>query len=80
MTTGKTIGGVAYLETIEEMNIELNKVIEDFMRAVDVEALRSAKRSGKRVLSQLDDSSFSVVPSREKRARASRARPFASAP
>jgi len=39
------------LEEIEEMNKELAKVIEDFMRAVGVESLRSAKRSGKHSLS-----------------------------
>jgi len=33
---------------IEEMDRELTKVIEDFMRAVDVEVLRLAKKSGKR--------------------------------
>ena len=34
-------------ELIDEMDEELAKVIEDFMRAVGVEALRLAKRSGK---------------------------------
>jgi len=34
-------------EMMEEMDGELDKVIEDFMRAVDVEALRLAKRIGK---------------------------------
>jgi len=34
-------------EMIEEMDGDLTKVIEDFMRAVDVEALYSAKMSGK---------------------------------
>ena len=34
-------------EVIEEMDEELSKVIEDFLRAVDVEALRLAKRNGK---------------------------------
>ena len=34
-------------EMIEDMDGELANVIEDFLRAVDVEALRLAKRSGK---------------------------------
>ena len=47
MTTARTVGGPAYLESIEEMERELTKVIEDFDRAVDIEALRLAKKSGK---------------------------------
>jgi len=35
-------------EMVEEMDRELTEVIEDFMRAVDVEVLRLAKKSGKR--------------------------------
>ena len=46
---------------IEEMDGELAKVIEDFMRAVDVEALRLAKRIGKHSLSQSSVGPFSVV-------------------
>jgi len=49
-------------EMTEEMDGELNKVIEDFMRAVDVETLRVAKRIGKHLLSQSSVSPFSVVP------------------
>jgi hypothetical protein len=37
---------------IEELEKELTKVIEDFGRAVDVEALRLAKKNGKHSLSQ----------------------------
>ena len=48
-------------ETIEEMDEELAKVIEDFLRAVDVEALRLAKRSGKHSLSQYSVRPFSVA-------------------
>ena len=48
-------------EMIEKMDGELARVIEDFMRAVDVEALYLAKRSGKHPLSQSSDSTFSVV-------------------
>ena len=40
------VGGLAYQETIEEMDRELTKVIEDFDRAVDVESLRLAKQNG----------------------------------
>jgi chromosomal replication initiation ATPase DnaA len=40
----RTAGGPAYQERIEEMDRELMKVIEDFMRTVDVEALCSDKR------------------------------------
>ncbi len=58
-------------EVIEEMDGELAKVIEDFMRAVDVEALRLAKRSGKHSLSQYSVSPFSVASCRTSRARAS---------
>jgi len=47
MVTARTVGGPAYKETIEEMEKELTKVIKDFMRAVDVEALRLAKKSSK---------------------------------
>ena len=45
-TAVRTAGGPAYQEAIEEMDKELTKVTEDFMRAVDVETLRAAKRSG----------------------------------
>ena len=39
--------GPAYLEMIEEMDRELNNVIEDFDRAVYVEAFRLANESSK---------------------------------
>ena len=38
--------GPAYHEEIEEMDRELAKVTEDFIRAVDVETLRVVKRGG----------------------------------
>jgi hypothetical protein len=50
--TARKVGGPAYLEMIGEMEKELNKIIEDFGRAVDVEALRLAKKNGKHSLSQ----------------------------
>ena len=56
-------------EMIEEMDGELAGVIEDFMRAVDVEALRLAKRSGKHLLAQSSVSPFSVGSCRTSRAR-----------
>ena len=43
MGTARTVDGQAYLETMQEMEKELGRVIEDFMRAVDVESLRLAK-------------------------------------
>ena len=48
-------------EMLEEMDRELANVIEDFLRAVDVEALRLARRSGKRSLSQYCVGLFSVA-------------------
>ena len=54
-------GGLAYQETIEEMDRELTKVIEDFDRAVDVESLRLAKRSGTHTCSLSGGDSFSVI-------------------
>jgi len=39
-------------DTMEEMAGELANIIEDFLRAVEVETLRLAKRSGKHSLSQ----------------------------
>ena len=56
---------------MEEMNGELANVIGDFERAVNVEALRLAKRNGTHSLSQYSASPFSVVSSRTSRARAS---------
>ena len=73
----RTVGGPAYLEAIEEMDGELAKVIEDFTHAVDVEALRFAKKSGKPSLSRSDDSLIPMVSCRESRKGASRARAFA---
>ena len=52
ITAVRTIGGLAYLERIEELDEELTKVTEDFDRAVNVEALRRAKETGKWLLSR----------------------------
>ena len=42
MITARTTGGPAYPEMIEEVDRELTKVIEDFDRAMNFEALRIA--------------------------------------
>ena len=47
MITARKIGGPAYPEMIEEMDRELTKVIEDFDRAMNFEALRLANESSK---------------------------------
>ena len=50
MIAVRTACGLVHPEKIEEMERELMKVIEDFDRAVDVEALRLAKKTSKRSL------------------------------
>jgi hypothetical protein len=50
------IGGPAYPEMIEEMDKEFSKVIEDFDRAVSVEALHLANETSKLSISQSVDS------------------------
>ena len=55
----RTVGGPVCPEAIEEMDNELTKVVEDFDRAVNVEALRLAKENGKHALSQSGEGSFS---------------------
>ena len=64
MAAARTVGGPSYLETIEEMERELTKVIEDFDRAVNVEALHRIKEAGKYLFSQCGDTSFSMIPCR----------------
>ena len=76
MVTARVVGGSAYQEAIEKMDGELTKVIEDFMRAVDVETLRLAKKSGKHKLSHFGVSANSVNTCRPKRARANGAKAF----
>jgi len=51
MITARAVGGPVNPEKIEEMDRELTKVIEDFDRTVDVEALRLAKANRKHMLS-----------------------------
>jgi len=50
MITARAVGRSAHPEKIEEMDRELAKVIEDFNHAVDVEALRLAKKNGEHLL------------------------------
>ena len=52
MIAARRVGGPAYTETIEEADRELNNVIEDFGRAIDVEALPQVNRSGKQPFPQ----------------------------
>ena len=52
MVTARTVGSLAYPEMIEEVEKELSKVIEDFDRAVNVEALRLANETSKLSFSQ----------------------------
>ena len=57
-------GGSGHLETIEEVDKELTKVIEDFDRAVTVEALLLARRIGKHRLFESNDSLISFLSRR----------------
>ena len=65
----RTMSGLVHQERIEEMDRELNKVIEDFDRALNVESFRLNKENGKLSFSPPRDSSFSVVSYRESTAR-----------
>ena len=53
-------------ETLEEMDRELANVIEDFLRAVDVEALCLARMTGEHSSSQYSAGPFSVALCRAK--------------
>ena len=64
MIAERMMGGAVRPDMIEEMDRELTNVIEDFDRAVNVEALRIAKKTGKHSLSQSDNGPFSVVSCR----------------
>jgi len=59
-TAARTVGELAYPERIEEMDKELSKVIDEFDRAVNVEALRLAKDTGRCSLSQSGESPLSI--------------------
>jgi len=60
----RTVGGPAYRKTIGEVDRELTRVVEDFDRAVNVEALRRTKETGKPSFSHFLDRSFSTLPCR----------------
>ena len=60
----RTVGEPVNSWTVGEMDKELTKVIEDFDRAVNIDALRLAKETGTHSLSHCDDSRFSVVSCR----------------
>jgi len=53
MIAERTLSGLAYPQKIEDMSKELNRVIEDFDRAMDVETLRLAKESSKHLLASI---------------------------
>ena len=57
-------GGPVYWEAIEEMDRDLTKVIEDFDRAINVEALRLVKETGKRTPAESGEGSCSEVSCR----------------
>ena len=61
MIIARAVGGPTYPEKIEEMDRELTRVIEDFNHAVDVEALRLAKKNGTHLLHQPCDHLFPTV-------------------
>ena len=46
MMAVRTVGGLVHPGAIEEIEMDLTKVIEDFQRALDVEALRRIKETG----------------------------------
>lgn len=48
-------------DMIAKMNEDLTKIVEDFMRAVNVETLYKAKTTGKHSLSKSSDGPFSIV-------------------
>ena len=50
MITERTLSGLVHPERIEEMDREPTNVIEDFDRAMNVEALRLAKETSKHSL------------------------------
>jgi len=58
------VGGPVYPDAIEEIDRNLTKVIEDFDRAINVEALRLVKETGRHALAQSGEGSFSAVSCR----------------
>jgi len=47
MITARTVSGIENQRRIEGMERDLTKVIEDFDRAVNIEALRRTRETGK---------------------------------
>ena len=47
--TARTVGGLIDSSTIEEIESDLGEVIEDFDRAVNIEALRRIKETGEHI-------------------------------
>ena len=75
MIAARTIGGPTHPEMIEEIDRELTKVIEDFDRAMNFEALRLANESSKLSflnLSIVDPQGFGVVRERVDQERVER--------
>ena len=64
MIAERTVRGLVHAEKTEDMDEELTKVIEDFDRAVNVEALRVAKETGKNSLFRIGESTTSLVSCR----------------
>ena len=64
MITARMVGGPTSLDAIEEIGGELTKVIEEFVHAVEVEALRFTKRSGEHSLPRSRDTTFSMTSRR----------------
>jgi len=64
MIAARTLDGLVYSETIEEMDRKLHKAIEDFDRAMNVETLRLAKETGKPSMSQPGNGLFLPVSCR----------------
>jgi len=58
MIAARTVGGLVQPGRIEEIERDLTKVIEDFDRAVNVEALRRIKETGEPSLYPSGHSSF----------------------
>ena len=56
MIAARMIGGPVYSEMIEEIDRELAKMIEDFDRAMNYEALRLANETSELTISQSVDS------------------------
>ena len=73
MIAARTTGGATYPEMIREMERELTEVIEDFDRAVNVEALRLANETSKLSFSSCRQLTLRVC-CRASRPRASRPR------